>query len=180
MSQSFNNSDLKGGLSTWSRDRGEPSPESSNHNLIVPNIAHLNPSESDRLAARIGGAFFLEAAVAVSDAFDGDLIRGLIAMELMQLQFESAAIVSKSGSPAEGRKSTTVYAVAKSLGLNYETTRRHFKRLVDEGYCQRLPEGFVTVASAIERPELVRVIRKLSTLARRAQEHLNKAGSGDP
>ena len=50
----------------------------------------------------------------------------------------------------------TIYVVAKTLGLTYETARRHVKRLVDDGYCVRTERGLLVPAQVLTRPEVIR------------------------
>ncbi len=144
------------------------------------------PAEQDWIDARIGGAFFLDSTIAMSDAFGGDLIKGLILMAIVRQHMDSlqgggVALEAASNLPTQpptaDRKPATVYAIAKVLGLNYETTRRHVRRLVEEGYCIRTPGGFVATAEATERPEVMRFVRKLAGNVRRLNARLQRAGA---
>lgn len=140
------------------------------------------PAEVEWAAARIGGAFVLDSTAAVCDAFEGDLIRGLILLTIIRQN-----LTPRTGEPdgdADGpdrglRYPTTIYSVAKALGLNYETARRYVKRLVEDGYCERTKEGFFATADILTRPEIARVLKRLATGARQLGGHLKQADLAD-
>ncbi|MGZ3376640.1 MAG: hypothetical protein ACXU8S_08580 [Phenylobacterium sp.] len=147
------------------------------------------PSISDRdwLVARIGGGFFLDTATAVSDVFDGDLTSGLILLAILRQNLSKTP-----GAPAEDesdrrisarsvarRRPATAYGVAKTLGLNYETTRRHIHKLTDEGYCIRAPEGFYANVEVLERAEITRTLRRIVGNMSRLASRMRAAGLMD-
>ncbi|MBS0332552.1 MAG: hypothetical protein JSS35_07280 [Proteobacteria bacterium] len=143
------------------------------------------PEQSEWLAARIGGRFFLEAATAISDAFDSDVLHGVILLTVIRqnlsdvpgLSIEDDVARQRNGLRAVGpRRAATVYGVAKALGLNYETTRRHIRRLVEDGYCVRCPDGVVACGDIVERPEIARTMKRLSESVHRLTSQLRAAG----
>ena len=77
------------------------------------------------------------------------------------------------------RRSATAYGVAKALGLNYETTRRHIRRLVEDGYCVRCPDGVVASGEILERPEVARALNRMIAGMRRLTTQLRAADLTD-
>ena len=67
--------------------------------------------------------------------------------------------VRRSGG-RERRASVTVYAVAKDLGLSYETVRRHVKRLVEAGLCHRDVQGLTIPVQVFARSDFQRAMHK--------------------
>jgi hypothetical protein len=60
--------------------------------------------------------------------------------------------------PDEMREPVSIYAVARQLGLPYETARRRVNRLIANGLCLRdAAGGLVIPASVYQRPEAGRV-----------------------
>lgn len=96
---------------------------------------------------------------------NGDIVHGIILMSIIHANTASLRLSNgdhdydmASNLPADHLRSpVSVYAIAKQLGLPYETVRRHAARLIDEGRCVRVgPRGGIIVpASAIQemRPD---------------------------
>lgn len=148
------------------------------------------PVEDHRewLAARIGGQFFLDTAMAVSDVFHGDLINGLILLTIMRqnlAEVPGATLDDDIDRARNGvravvqRRAASAYGVAKAMGLNYETTRRHIKALVDGGYCVRCPDGFIANVDILDRTEIARTLRRIVQNMRRLTAQVRRAGLMD-
>jgi hypothetical protein len=54
--------------------------------------------------------------------------------------------------PDELRRPVSVSAIADSLGVPFETTRRHVNKLIAAGLCQRCGAGVIVPASALDTP----------------------------
>jgi len=54
--------------------------------------------------------------------------------------------------PDETRRPISVLALANTLGLPYETTRRHVAKLVADGYCVRVKGGVIATAGSQDEP----------------------------
>ena len=118
-----------------------------------------------RAVARLCTEFFLETAVGSADFFKGELVTALVFLAIMRENVrhiehtpENAKIYGDTPSPPPDseREPVTIYVVAKTLGLTYETARRHVKRLVDDGYCVRTERGLLVPAQVLTRPEVIR------------------------
>ena len=134
--------------------------------VVEPSELHALVSEDKaRLVSRICGDFFLDSAVMCAEFFDGELVTGLVFLAILRentrhIDHGSPEAIAHSGldtpPPDDLREPVTVYAVAKVLGLTYETARRHVKRLVDRGFCLRLERGLLIPTEVLTRPEFLR------------------------
>jgi hypothetical protein len=118
-----------------------------------------------RAVGRICTEFFLETAVSCADFFGGELVTALVFLAILREnvrhiehspQNTRAYGGPQSLPPDSEREPVTIYVVAKTLGLTYETARRHVKRLVDDGYCLRTEKGLVVPTDVLMRPEIIR------------------------
>lgn len=88
---------------------------------------------------------------------DEDLLNGLLLASIVQanvervhedreqtLQFATPGQVP----PDELRRPISILALANSLGLPFETTRRRVQRLVGRGFCEMTPKGVIVPARA--------------------------------
>jgi hypothetical protein len=118
-----------------------------------------------RAVGRICTEFFLETAVGSADFFKGELVTAMVFLAIMRenvrhIDHTPENTRSYGGPrtlpPDSDREPVTIYVVAKTLGLTYETARRHVKRLVDDGYCLRMDKGLLIPSDVLMRPEIVR------------------------
>ena len=104
--------------------------------------------------------YFLNTAISVSDAFAGDLVKGMVFLAIRRANAAGVPHdinVNRLNSTLDNPPApTTVYSVAKTLGLTYETARRHVNWLIDQGHCTRTPRGVVISPEALTQPAMVR------------------------
>lgn len=121
-----------------------------------------------RLAsARHGWDHVLRCVAIAARLADGDVLHGIILIAIIQANAEpprrsagdqnhETVAALPDDSP---RTPVSAYAVAKRLGLPYETVRRHVARLVDEGRCVRVGArgGVIVPLAAIHemRPDIL-------------------------
>ena len=87
---------------------------------------------------------------------NGEILNGLIAMAISQANI--AHLIQPDGRcppltgppPDEARRPVSVLALSQSLGLPYETTRRHVEKLVKSGYCVRVHKGVIVPAASMD------------------------------
>lgn len=111
---------------------------------------------SEQMAIARAGMGATLAAVKMSlDYIDHDLLKGIVhsAIWTANIKHVTNASIPISGVlPDEMRRPVSVMAVANSLRLPYETTRRYAAALVKEGICVRVGrQGIVVPASVHER-----------------------------
>lgn len=91
---------------------------------------------SDRRRLTAGADYVLASAGLLRAMFGGDVIRGLV--------FLAALRLAASGDGE--RRPVSLSAVARTLGMPIETTRRHVLKLQQDGFVTRTPNGGVRVA----------------------------------
>ncbi|MFT4254945.1 MAG: hypothetical protein QM608_20980 [Caulobacter sp.] len=87
-----------------------------------------------------GADYLLRSAGLLWSVFDGDVLRGLVFLALLRLGGED-------GRPVR------LTAVAKSLRMPIETTRRHLLKLERAGFVARTSNGAVE-ARLLDRPDV--------------------------
>ncbi len=128
-----------------------------------------------RTVARIAIDYHLESARLVSDLVPGDALTSLVFLTIVSRMLRGRPQPGATGAEGPRRRgAVTVYAVAKDLGLSYETVRRHVKRLLDAGLCQREVQGLVVPASVFARGDFQRAMSRnyenLQAMVRRLAE----------
>ncbi len=138
-----------------------------------------------RVASRLTAEFFLRSAKLVSDMAGGDLIRAvilraIIAGNISHIDYDQTS-PSQFASiedvpPDELRRPISVLAVAGSLGLPYETTRRCVNKLVKEGLVIRVKGGVIAPSARHMQPVDHQAIRTNMANLRRLFSALKRAG----
>lgn len=137
-----------------------------------------------RFVNRLGLDLFIRTAVALSELFDGDALRGLIfvsAAHLNVTHLNSPRVLNPLASdglfPDTLRRPTSAYAVAKFLGLPRETVRRHLLALVESGFCTRVEDnGYVITGDTLRKPQIIRLARFVQTQTMAVVEDLAASG----
>ncbi|MGA0604224.1 hypothetical protein ACO2Q3_26210 [Caulobacter sp. KR2-114] len=114
-------------------------------------------TEDPRAIMRATQELFLRSALLLAQQFDNDFTRALIwlaidcastgfVMDDPQLGPDLAR--RGEGVPDVLRRPISRLAVAQSLGIPYETCRRHITRLLDDGWCVEVDGRGVMVPAA--------------------------------
>jgi hypothetical protein len=116
-----------------------------------------------RAALRLTADFVLRNVEVATEATGGDLMLGLIFATILQANVnhirEDPALAKRIGLvsaivPDDIRRPISINALAESLGIPYETTRRYVNRLLALDLCVKVgARGVVIPASAITTPE---------------------------
>lgn len=151
--------------------------------------------QSPRLAARILSQFMLRQWEIVSQQADGDLYMAVVFTAIVAANVQHIGHNSEQGRefsaldnapPDETRRPISTHALAHSLGLPYETTRRNVNKLMAAGVVVRVPgQGLVVPASYLQSPknisDLIQTVSSLQWLLaslRRAGFDLNALADG--
>jgi len=111
-----------------------------------------------RAALRLSAAYLLRNVEVVAEAVDGDLMLGLMFSAILQANVghisDDPALAKQFGLtstlvPDDMRRPITVNALSESLGIPYETTRRHVKRLLERGWCVKVGARGVIIPGEI-------------------------------
>lgn len=115
--------------------------------------------------ARLAGGFVLRTLANASEAFEGDMMLGVVFMAIGQATVSHIAPerhltdFDAGLTPDDMRRPVSVLSIAGSLNIPRETARRYVSRLIDLGYCQRVHGRRVIVPGEVyRRPELVQTL----------------------
>lgn len=85
-------------------------------------------------------------------AFDGDLDRFVIFTVVGRQSLTAGAAEDLAGTPI------SMHALANSLSRPYETVRRHVHALIDDGFCDRQPNGVISTRESLTSGPLAALI----------------------
>ena len=127
------------------------------------------PADARRHVVRLAGDFFLNVAQIITSSIDTDLVTGMIFLAIVRANVRhllndpdlATAYFEPGDQPAQAfRKPVSVYAIARELGLPYETVRRHIRKLLVKGLCERDGDGGVFFPPDVnDRPEIREAVR---------------------
>jgi hypothetical protein len=135
-----------------------------------------------RLVARITTEYMLRVLRLITEAHDGELLTAIIAQAIIaantgHLRRPEGLPLSEPWLPAdELRRPISIHALAGSLGLPFETTRRHVKKLADRGRCVRVTGGVIVPAEMLARADNTERAELNLTYVRRMLRALRDAG----
>ena len=118
-------------------------------------------ADHQRQLSRLGARLLLRAARIVATTIDRDLITALVAMGIVRANLSmvladpelAARYAAVDTIPPDSlRRPVSMYAVAKSTGIPYETVRRHVRRLQADGLCVSVEGGIIIPTSTIQGP----------------------------
>lgn len=130
------------------------------------------PEDADvqRLAMRLSVGYFLRFIEVLSDVAGRNLVQSIILLAIMganvgALDSDPEASRRFAGigdiPPDALRRPITVYALAASLGLPYETVRRQVHKMIDQGLCERIgDEGVIVPARVLEGPQMLKAVER--------------------
>jgi len=138
-----------------------------------------------RAAVRLSDEYVLRALRLINDLAGGELLtaiifRAIIAGNIGYLDANTAEAAPYSDMatlpPDHMRRPVSVLSVADSLGLPYETTRRHVRKLIKAGHCRREGRGVIAPATALTGPASEAAMHANLANLRRLFRGLNRAG----
>ncbi len=115
-------------------------------------------ADGARAAMRLGTDYLLRTLKDLGELLDGELLTALVALALGQANVAHFDPPDRPGPygdlaaipPDAARRPVSVLSLSASLGLPYETTRRHVEKLVRMGVCERIKGGVIIPARAID------------------------------
>ncbi len=122
--------------------------------MLRKEFASPDSGNGERVAARITTQFLITHCVALAEVGGGELVRGLILAAVLDANVGHLGLQSPDREDLSGINSVpndelrvpiSVSALARSLNMPYETTRRHVGKLIDEGACVRISDQGVIV-----------------------------------
>ncbi len=121
----------------------------------------LREDTKHRWAERHSFDFVLRLMQTVAANYDGDFVRAIIVMTIMQANVQHLGRepskpdgVGADGTvPDDKLRPISALAIANSLGVPRETVRRHIHRLAEAGVCRRVTGGYIIPEATLSRPE---------------------------
>jgi hypothetical protein len=144
--------------------------------------APIGETDKTRLVARLSADYLLRSLKMIGELAEGELLTGLVNLALVQA---NVGHLDPTGSgydsledvpPDRVRRPVSVLALSASLGLPYETTRRHVAKMVETGQCQRVKGGVVVPTAAVDDPRRNLMLGQNLTNLRRLYRNLRAAG----
>mgnify|MGYP006281086771 CR=1 FL=1 len=134
-----------------------------------------------RAAVRLGADYLLRSLQMLGELSDGHMLSGLISLAIVQANTShlegSGAYRDVSDLPPDNvRRPVSVLAIANSLGLPYETTRRHIDKMIQSGQVSRVNGGIIVPAAALNTPRHAELLTAHLTNLRRLVRGLAAAG----
>jgi hypothetical protein len=141
-------------------------------------------SDKFRLSVRLATEYFLRSMQLLVGYVDGDLVTALVFLAIISANVShlnadgpGAPHADTDDVPPDAvRKPISVLALAGSLNLPYETTRRHVAKLLQSGQCERVAGGLIVPARVLLGERHTEVMANNLTNLRRLFRALNKAG----
>lgn len=144
------------------------------------------PAEADlsRQATRISAGYFLRYLTLLSEFNDGDMLGGIIILAILSA---NAAHLDQAGvggeyaaagqaPPDDLRRPVSILSIANTLGLPFETTRRHVNKLIRDGKCVRVRKGVIVPQAFVMTAEAEHLSRENAKNLRRLVRDLGRAG----
>jgi hypothetical protein len=137
-----------------------------------------------RVVHRLATEHFLRSARELSDQAGGNLFKGLALRAIVAANIghtdpsESSVRYAAMSQPGSNDllRPVSVLAIAGSIGLPYETTRRYVAALMKEGACTRVKGGIVASAATLAGPEAEQAMMASLVNLRRFVRVLRRAG----
>lgn len=140
-------------------------------------------TEAAHTLSRLGGGYLLRAILASAAPFDHDYSLTVIYLAIVHanttVDGQGGTEVADGQSTLALRRPVSVHALAGTLHMPYETTRRAVGRLIEGGFVRRVSRnGVVFNPDKLAEPTLARSAEfaRLETL--RLATHLHRTGIG--
>jgi hypothetical protein len=144
-------------------------PPAAGRKPFLASVTPDAPVNRLRRIARSTNRFHLRTAEILADAADGDLVRGIVFLGVIQANIQalntdldlSLQYAGVDDIPPDAlRRPISVYALAQSLDLPYETTRRYVQKLIEDGRCLREPSGIVVTGAVLAQPAMIAALER--------------------
>jgi len=138
-----------------------------------------------RISVRLSSEYVLRSVQLLVGFVEGDLATAMVFLAIISANVSHLNAEGPDGPPHadmhdvppdEARKPVSVLALAGSLDLPYETTRRHVAKLLKSGQCERVTGGLIVPARVLLSERHTEVMRANMTNLRRLFRALTRAG----
>lgn len=136
----------------------------------------------DRYIASQSFDLMLRIMSMMSNLFDGDPTSALVFISILRGNVQHLNVSNAPRKDAEGgiypdtlRRPVSIQSVSLSLGVPYETARRHIHKLVSAGYVERRgARGFVVPERVPSSPEMTKISVATAAAARAVAARVTK------
>jgi hypothetical protein len=127
------------------------------------------PSLPSPVVARLSAEFVLTFLKETSAVSDDDFIDGVIRAAMLDANIrhliherEIALRYASFAQPIPDtmRRGASINAIASSLGLPFETTRRRIHRMTERGLCEETEDGVLLAQAQVTTPEMLKFIER--------------------
>lgn len=114
-----------------------------------------------RAVARLSTDYLLRALRLLTDLQDGELLTAIVCQAILAANTSHLTQIGeadprRAGLPSDDeRKPISILALAGTLGLPFETTRRHVNKLIAARSCVRVKGGVIVPARALSHPRFL-------------------------
>ncbi len=137
-----------------------------------------------RLVGRLSGDYILRSLLLIASLQGGDIVAAIIAQAIgaanighLEQTGEGAQFAGMGETPPDAvRRPISVLALAGTLGLPFETTRRYVNKLAAAGVVERVKGGVIVPSRAIADDRVQEVVAANLVNVRRFFRSLKKAG----
>lgn len=148
----------------------------------IPTLTGDPPGDVSRQAVRLGIHYFLDVLALIGRTLEVDapaalVMRAVSFVNLEQHAYNPDAYPDVPMGPGDGeREPVSVYAVAKTLNLPYETARRHVRRLMEQGLLEKSGAGVIVPARVSAWPKVLAGIGELTARTETYLARLSELG----
>lgn len=137
-----------------------------------------------RIVSDLSAGYILRSLQLLADTY-GDVRAGIVAQTIIIANIAHLDTQTGEGQRYAGidttppdavRRPIRIARLGESLGLPYETTRAHVRRLVNAGVCVRLDGGVIVPGAILERPSAARLMLANVGYVRRFMADLHAVG----
>lgn len=156
--------------------------------IVPPPPAEPPAGDVSRQVMRLGVHNFLEVLLTMARTIQGDPLDAMVMRAISMFNVNNVTVdpglaatyASLAAPPPDDsqRQPISVYAVAKSLMLPYETTRRHVQRLIDMGLAAKVSGGLLVPTAVVARPDIAAGMRESADLSMAFLTRLAELGVG--
>ncbi|HEY3950267.1 hypothetical protein [Phenylobacterium sp.] len=145
-------------------------------------MSQPSPEDKTRLASRLAADYLLRSLKMIGELAEGELLTGLVNLALVQANVSHLDRVASgfdgvdTPPPDEVRRPVSILALSASLGLPYETTRRHVAKMVATGQCVKVKGGVVVPTAVIDDGRRTEMLEVNLMNLRRLFRNLRAAG----
>lgn len=140
--------------------------------------------ELSRVVTRISSAYFMRSLQLIASLLDGEVLTSLIFQAIVTANTQhldgTAAPEGYRGDgappPDDLRRPISVLALSNSLGLPFETVRRHVNKLLADGYCRRVKGGVIIPQQVLESEFVKKLRRENLANVRKLMRDLRRVG----